>query len=93
MVGKGLRGVRVLTDRALPGSHSDGATRNGIYPSGPSGSDGVVRALSHWRPDDGRQGVEWHGVHLVAEWEPDAGAPKEIQLDDLLSFAERSLYV
>ncbi|WP_435221747.1 hypothetical protein [Streptomyces sp. Tue6028] len=37
--------------------------------------------------------VEWHGVHLVAEWEPDAGAPKEIQLDDLLSFAERSLYV
>ncbi|WP_432188858.1 hypothetical protein [Streptomyces sp. Tue6028] len=53
----------------------------------------MVRALSHWRPDDGRQGVEWHGVHLVAEWEPDAGAPKEIQLDDLLSFAERSLYV
>ncbi|MEU6082298.1 hypothetical protein [Streptomyces sp. NPDC047108] len=35
--------------------------------------------------------VEWHGAWYIAEWDTEAGVPREIGLDDLLTFAESTL--
>jgi hypothetical protein len=35
--------------------------------------------------------VEWHGAWLIAEWDTQDGAPREIGLDDLVEFADARL--
>lgn len=37
--------------------------------------------------------IEWHGAWLIAEWDTQDGAPREIGLHELLEFAERALRV